>query len=92
MPHRANRGDLNQIPTFLTNFRGDIDELSKLQNKLSIKNKKIIMATYDFSMESVLGYTEYNGRVKNFFKGGPSGLEEFRVRLLGPVGQIWVFI
>ena len=37
------------------------------------------MATYDFSIKSVLGYLEYNGR------GGVLG------RLLGREGQIWDF-
>ena len=32
------------------------------------------MATYDFSITSVLGYLEYNGREKKkSVKGGPSG-------------------
>ena len=47
------------------------------------------MATFDFSIKSVLGYLEYNGRRKKYVKGGPS--RGGRVRQLGTEGQIWEF-
>ena len=46
----------DQITTTLTYLANDIDELSKLQNKLLTKNNSIIVATYDFNIKSVVGY------------------------------------